>query len=111
LTELDQLLGGGLTWGTTTLSIGPAGAGKSSLAAQYAAAVAADGKHASLFLFDERLPIFVKRCDHLGMGMSALVAAGRVRLEYIELGEQSPGEFSHRASTRSTKRARQDDRR
>ena len=35
--ELDQLLGGGLTWGTTTLLIGPAGSGKSTLAAQYAA--------------------------------------------------------------------------
>jgi CheY-like chemotaxis protein len=33
LTELDALLGGGLTWGTTTLILGPAGVGKSTVAA------------------------------------------------------------------------------
>jgi circadian clock protein KaiC len=35
---LDQLLGGGLDRGTTTLLIGPAGSGKSSVAIQYAGA-------------------------------------------------------------------------
>src|SRR4051812_992439 len=35
VTELDTILGGGLTWGTCTLFIGPAGVGKSTLAAQY----------------------------------------------------------------------------
>src|SRR6267143_3208641 len=37
LTELDELLGGGLTWSTSTLIIGPAGTGKSTIAAQYLA--------------------------------------------------------------------------
>lgn len=92
--ELDQLLGGGLTWGTTTLFIGPAGCGKSTLAAQYASGATAT--NAALFLFDERAGTFVTRCDAMGMGMSDRLAAGTVSIEQVEPGELSPGEFAHR---------------
>ena len=93
--ELDQLLGGGLTWGTTTLLIGPAGSGKSTLAAQYAASGVTHTK-AAIFLFDERASTFVSRCDALGMGVSQRIADGTVMLQQIEPGEMSPGEFSYR---------------
>jgi circadian clock protein KaiC len=93
--ELDQLLGGGLTWGTTTLLIGPAGCGKSTLAAQYAASGVTHAKSA-IFLFDERASTFVTRCDALGMNVSGRIADGSVLLQQIEPGEMSPGEFSFR---------------
>ena len=99
--ELDQLLGGGLTWGTTTLFIGPAGCGKSTLASQYAASGVTQ-TNAAIFLFDERASTFVTRCDALGMRLSERVAAGDVTLEQIEPGEMSPGEFSHRVVTAVT---------
>ncbi len=57
--ELDSLLGGGLTWGTTTLFIGPAGVGKSTLAAQYV--TARDSGPAAVYLFDERRETFIER--------------------------------------------------
>src|SRR5215207_3910754 len=44
--ELDTLLGGGLDHGTSTLLMGPAGSGKSSLAAQFVAASAGRGERA-----------------------------------------------------------------
>ncbi len=94
LPELDQLLGGGLTWGTSTLLVGPAGSGKSTLAAQYAAS-GATGANAAIFLFDERAGTFVSRCDAMGMNLSARVAEGNVTVRQIEPGEMSPGEFSH----------------
>lgn len=93
--ELDQLLGGGLTWGTTTLFIGPAGCGKSTLSAQYAASGVTD-TNAAIFLFDERASTFVTRCDAMGMGLSGRLAAGTVTLDQIEPGQLSPGEFAHR---------------
>lgn len=96
--ELDSLLGGGLTWGTTTLFIGPAGVGKSTLAAQYV--TAPDGGPAAVYLFDERRETFIERCDALGMNMRARFAAGQVFLEQIEPGELSPGEFAHRVRSR-----------
>ena len=92
--ELDQLLGGGLSWGTTTLFIGPAGCGKSTLSSQYASGVT--DTNAAIFLFDERASTFVTRCDAMGMGMSGRLAAGTVSIEQVEPGELSPGEFAHR---------------
>ena len=95
VTELDQLLGGGLSWGTTTLLIGPAGTGKSTLAAQYAASDATS-TNGAIFLFDERATTFISRCDALGMKLSQRIADGAVQLHQLEPGEMSPGEFSYR---------------
>src|SRR5688572_29761463 len=50
---LDQLLGGGLASGSSTLLIGPAGIGKSSVAIQFAVAAARRGERAAVYLFDE----------------------------------------------------------
>ena len=95
LPELDQLLGGGLTWGTTTLLIGPAGSGKSTIAAQYAA-TGVTGTNGAIFLFDERASTFVSRTDALGMRVSERVNSGQVTLKQIDPGDLSPGEFSYR---------------
>jgi circadian clock protein KaiC len=93
--ELDALLGGGLTWGTTTLFIGPAGVGKSTVAAQYACAGADPDTRAAIFLFDERLKTFVARCDALGMRASERIASGHLIPQQVEPGVTSPGEFAH----------------
>ena len=53
LPEFDALLGGGIEEGTSTLIVGAAGTGKSTIAAQFAAAAAERGQHAAMFLFDE----------------------------------------------------------
>jgi circadian clock protein KaiC len=50
---LDDLMGGGIDRGTSTLLIGPPGSGKSTITAQYASAAAARGDHAAIFMFDE----------------------------------------------------------
>src|ERR1041385_7730639 len=78
MAELDQLLGGGLTWGTTTLMIGPAGSGKSTLAAHYAASGVTQ-TNGAIFLFDERASTFIARCDALGMKLSERLASGHVK--------------------------------
>ena len=92
VTELDQLLGGGLTWGTTTLLIGPAGSGKSTLAAQYASS----GPRASVFLFDERASTFIERSTALGMDFRKRLDEGQLTIHQIDPGQMSPGEFSFR---------------
>ena len=96
---LDALVGGGLTPGTCTLFIGPAGVGKSSCAAQYVHATAEEAPCA-IYLFDERRATLLHRCDSLGMNMSGHVASGRVTIEQVEPGELSPGEFAHRICQR-----------
>ena len=94
IAELDQLLGGGLTWGTTTLLIGPAGTGKSTIAAQFMAGSAQT--RARVFLFDERQSTYLSRCDAMGMQLSQQVEDRRVTISQIDPGELSPGEFGYR---------------
>jgi len=93
--ELDHLLGDGLSWGTTTLIIGPAGAGKSTLAAQFIAATA-PVTPAALYLFDEGRATFTARCDALGMQCSDQIRSGRIAITQILSRELSAGEFASR---------------
>ena len=96
LAELDALIGGGLTWGTTTLFVGPAGVGKSTVSAQYLCGAANPNARAAVFLFDERLKTFVARCDALGMHATERIASGHLIPQQVDPGVTSPGEFSHR---------------
>ena len=92
--ELDMLLGGGVTQGTSILLTGPAGTGKSALATQFACAAANRGERVRFYLFDERLSTFTLRAAGLDMDVSELVAEGRLTLCQIEPTERSPGEFA-----------------
>jgi len=96
LTALDKMLGGGLDRGTSTLLLGPAGTGKSVVAAQYACAAARRGEKVAIFGFDELREITVSRADHLGMKMSALVDSGQIIVQQIDPAEMGPGKFSCR---------------
>ena len=90
---LDQLLGGGLDSGTSTLILGPAGSGKSTIAQQYAVAAAARGDRAALFLFEESPEIALHRADGLGLPVRTNVDAGRIILQQVDPVQLSPGEF------------------
>lgn len=94
--ELDSLLGGGLQRGTSTLLMGPAGAGKSTIALGYAAAEAGRGGHAYFATFDEGLPIILERSEGLGIPIQPQLDSGRLRIESIDPAELSPGELMSR---------------
>jgi circadian clock protein KaiC len=93
--EVDALLGGGLNRGTSSLVMGPAGAGKTVLATQYACAAAERGDHVAFFLFDERLGTFIDRSARLGMKVEKYMDEGRMLIRQIDPAEVSPGEFAH----------------
>src|SRR4029077_507583 len=94
--ELDALLGGGIEEGTSTLIVGAAGTGKSTIAAQFAAAAAGRGQHVAMFLFDESPQTLLSRCDGLNVNLGVEVDAGRVTLQQIDPVELTPGEFVNR---------------
>ena len=58
---LDDLLGGGPQWGTSTLLVGPAGSGKTTVSMQYVLAAAARGERVSVFMFDELKGLLIDR--------------------------------------------------
>jgi len=94
--ELDNLLGGGLDRGTTTLIMGHAGTGKSTLALQYALELAKQGERSMLFAFDETAGIVLERASKLGLNLRAYLREGLVNLQQVDPAEISPGEFAHR---------------
>jgi circadian clock protein KaiC len=96
LPELDALFGGGLDRGTTTLVLGPAGTGKSTLAIQYATELAGKGERSMLFAFDETLDVMCTRATSLGLPLRQRADEGLVALRQIDPAELSPGEFAVR---------------
>ena len=92
---LDDLLGGGMDAGTSTLLVGPAGSGKSSVGINYALAAAARGQRAALFVFDERVEILLRRVEGIGMDPRPHLASGLLTIQQVDPAELSPGEFAH----------------
>jgi circadian clock protein KaiC len=93
--ELDALLGGGLEEGSSTLIVGAAGTGKSTLAAQIVVAAADRQEPGALFMFDEGVETLLGRCDQLHVKLRPHVEAGTVSLQQVDPAELSPGEFVH----------------
>lgn len=95
--NLDELIGG-LHYGTSTILIGPAGVGKSTLAMMYAASAAERGERAAVYLFDEGPETLYQRTSALGLDIKKHVEDGRIALRQIQLAELTPGELSYMVS-------------
>lgn len=89
---LDVMLGGGLQRGTSTILLGPAGTGKSSVASQYAEAAVARDERVTWFTFDENLAVFHHRTRGLGYGFPQ---NPRFSIRQVDPAEMSPGGFAH----------------
>jgi circadian clock protein KaiC len=91
--ELDQLLGGGIEGGTSTLLAGAAGTGKSTVAAQFVWTAAERGQSSALFIFDEGLHTLLSRTSSLGMDLRRHMDSGRVTIQQVDPAELSPGQL------------------
>jgi circadian clock protein KaiC len=99
ISQLDELLGGGIEKGSGTLLMGPAGAGKSLLSLQFVVSAITRGEKAALFIFDEELGLLIDRARLLGMDLEALCAQGSLFIEQVDAAELSPGEFTYKVRT------------
>jgi circadian clock protein KaiC len=93
--ELDELLGGGIEEGTSTLIVGGAGTGKSTIAAQFCVAAAARGEKSIIFMFDESPNTLFSRCAGLSIDVEGRVNDGMIEIVQIDPAELSPGEFTY----------------
>lgn len=93
VTNLDAIFGGGLDRGTSCLFLGPAGAGKSTLALQFAIAAAERGENVQLYLFEENMRTLMLRAKSLGMPLAKHVKAGRIEIQQVDPAELAPGQF------------------
>ena len=96
LPALDALFHGGLDRGTTTLILGPAGTGKSSLALQFAIAFARRSERGMFFAFDESRSVLLTRATSLGFDLQKHIDSGALTVQQVDPAELSPGEFADR---------------
>lgn len=90
---LDALLGGGLERGTSAILLGPAGAGKSSVALQYALAFSRRNERTAFFTFDENLRTLISRASKMGLKIDS-DSQQLAQARQINPAELSPGEFA-----------------
>jgi circadian clock protein KaiC len=95
IAEIDTLLGGGLELGSSTLIMGPAGVGKSTLATQYALAAANRGERSALFIFDESRRSLLKRSSAVGLDMTSSLTSELITVQQVDPAELAPGEFAN----------------
>ena len=91
---LDALLAGGLPFGTSTLLLGPAGTGKSTIATQFVVQAAKQGLRAAMFVFDENIGTLRSRSRKLGLAVEPYIENGTLSVRQVDPAELSSGEFA-----------------
>jgi circadian clock protein KaiC len=76
--------------------LGPAGTGKSTVAALFVAAAAARGERGAMLCFDESPTNLLIRTSSLKIPLAEHVKTGRIELLPIDPAEFTPGELAHR---------------
>lgn len=94
--QLDALVGGGLDRGTSTLLIGPAGCGKTTIAIRWLTASASRGEKAAAFIFEETISTLMRRASGLGMNFQPHLDSGMLNVDHLDPAEMPPGEFIDR---------------
>ena len=92
--ELDLLVGGGLDAGTSSLLMGPAGSGKSTVASLFVNEAAKRGEKAMFFAFDETVHTLLWRAAEMGLDFDEHIAAGKLTVRQIDPAEIAPGELA-----------------
>jgi circadian clock protein KaiC len=94
--ELNALLGGGIERGSSTLILGPAGTGKSTVALDFVVKAVERDECGAMFVFDEELGLLFERAKGLGFDLQAMVDSGKLLIEQVDAAELTPGELSER---------------
>jgi circadian clock protein KaiC len=99
ITNLDAMLVGGLAAGSTTLLLGPAGVGKSTVSIQYVVHALRRGTKAAIYVFDEVMHILIERSEKLCFGkpggFGSYVREGLLHAQQVNPAEMSAGAFAH----------------
>lgn len=91
--QVDELLGGGIESGTTTIISGPSGVGKTTLGMAFLITAVATGKRAVLFTFEEAVESLMIRSRGIGMPLDDLLHVGTLKIVRLNPMEQYPDEF------------------
>ena len=93
IAEMDSMLKGGIHRGTSTLILGAAGVGKSSLSSRFVCTALDRGESAAVYIFDETAQVYVDRSAGLGVELRPFIDSGKLHLQQVDPAEIPPGEF------------------
>jgi predicted ATP-dependent serine protease len=89
----------GLSTGSTTVLLGPAGVGKSTIEMQFAISAMKAGTKTACYVFDEVIDILVERTEKLCLGhpggVREYVRSGMLHAQQVDTAEMSRGAFAH----------------
>lgn len=95
IAQLDKMLGGGFKCGTTTLVLGPSGAGKTTLGLHYVAATP-KRERAVVFGFYETPVRLLEKASSLNVPLKSRVARGEIELVWQPSTEQNVDALAQR---------------
>ncbi|MFW6081150.1 MAG: ATPase domain-containing protein [Desulfosalsimonas sp.] len=95
VSELDELMHGGLERGTISLITGPSGTGKTTLGLQFMKEAASRGERSVVYCFEESTDSMLHRCEALNIPARQMVKQGNLSLVKTEPLEYTPGEFAY----------------
>lgn len=99
IAQLDELLGGGLDAGTTTILSGPTGIGKTSLGIHFLKTEAIEGSKGILFTFEESVNSVINRSCGINLDIQSLIKKDMIKIVRMNSMETYPDEFLARIRT------------
>lgn len=91
---VDNLLNGGIEKGTTSLIVGPTGAGKTNLGLQFAKEAALRNERSAVYTFEESKDLIVRRSENINTPINDMIDAGYLNIVPVEPFSYSPDEFA-----------------
>ena len=95
ISEIDELLHGGIERGTVTIVSGPSGVGKSSFAIQFMKEAASRGERSVLYTFEENEETIIKRCEATNIPVREMLERGTLSVVTIEPLKYTSNQFIH----------------
>jgi circadian clock protein KaiC len=94
ISQLDEMMGGGIERGTITILSGPSGVGKTTLGVQFLRQAASRGERCVVYAFEEQKSTLLHRCENIGSPLRALIGQGSFEVVEVEPLRFSPAEFA-----------------
>lgn len=92
---LDQMLGGGLRSGSTTLLVGPTGIGKTTFGLAFLGACTPEAPGLFFGFYEDEADL-IEKADSLGMALAPLISAGTVEVMWQPVTEDRLDELGYR---------------